>query len=373
MKDVRKHGQDVTLTLAIDCAVESDHLQRIAEELAPFGRTRVRINHECDGNWFAYSKRYTHKQIADFFIRFAGVLRKRAPLVQTICCWGAVDPETGKLRHPDLAPMLEHADIWSVDKYLSLHYAWPYNVCEKDELGKSYMRDGVRAVYHDLSKVYDAFVRSSGKKKPLEISEFNADGDVAGRAAQAKMLRQFYLKVAREKPRFLKGITYYQFRDRGRLGLEQEDPNRPGVGTPSLFLKAYRQMLLGESHFSPTETWTPLAPGRPPSLVWRSAHDADGLGVRVRVPPHASFFELQLPKQPNLLVRVGGAWFYKSPGVEWLDATEAARAAGRAVDVAIFAPPAPGTNARRGLGFASAVETRLGAAPAVRVRGPWGI
>ena len=57
MKDIRRHGQDVTLTLAIDCAVRSKELERVAEELAPFGRMRIRINHECDGNWFAFNKR----------------------------------------------------------------------------------------------------------------------------------------------------------------------------------------------------------------------------------------------------------------------------------------------------------------------------
>src|SRR5262249_39949604 len=173
MKDVRRHGQDVTLTLAMDCAVKSNHLERIAEELIPFKRMRVRINHECDGTWFAYSKRYTHKEITDFFIRFADVLRKRAPEVQTICCCGSVDPETGRLRHPDLAPMLEHAHIWSLDKYLSLHYAWPYNVCEKEELNQKYTAEGARGVYDTIIAVYDAFARASGEKKPLEICEFN--------------------------------------------------------------------------------------------------------------------------------------------------------------------------------------------------------
>jgi hypothetical protein len=373
MKDIRRHGQDVTLTLAMDCAVKSDHLERIAEELAPFGRMRVRINHECDGTWFAYSKRYTHKEIADFFIRFAKILRRRAPLVQTICCWGSVDPETGELRHPDLVPMLEHADIWSVDKYLSLHFAWPFNICEKEELGKTFTAAGARAVYDDMVAVYDGFVRASGAKKPLEICEFNADGDVAGRVRQAEMLRQFYRKVAQEKPRFLKGITYYQFRDRGRLGLEQEDPNCQEVGIPSPFLDDYRELLLRERHFSPSEAWSPLPRSARRTMTWRSAHDADGLGWKLRAPKDVSFFELKWPKEANLLVRVGDAWFYKRPGIEWIDATEAARAAGPTVRVAAFAPPAEGTNPRRGRGFAAETEVKLDVRPAVRIRGGWAI
>jgi len=371
MRDVRRHGQDVTLTLAMDCAVKSDHLERIADELLPFGRMRVRINHECDGNWFAYSKRYTHKQIADFFIRFAEILAKRAPAIQTICCWGSVDPKTGKLRSPDLIPMLEHAHIWSLDKYLSLHYAWPYNVCEKDELKKTYTWAGVAAVYDEVVATYEAFARASGARKPLELCEFNADGDVAGSVHAARMLAAFYRKVARERPRFLQGITYYQFRDRGRLGLEQEDPNRGDVGRPSPFLATYRKLLLDEPHFAPKETWKPLAPSAPLSLHWRSAHDADGVGWNVRVPKDVSFFELRFSKEHNLLVRVGDGWFYKRPGVEWIDATEAARSAGAAVKVRVFAPPAPGTNPRQGQRFADASETRLDAIPGVRVRGSW--
>jgi hypothetical protein len=361
----------VTLTLAMDCAVESSHLEQIAEELSPFGQLRVRINHECDGTWFAYSKRYTHKQLSDFFIRFAKILKKRAPQVKTICCWGSVDPETGKLRHPDLVPMLEHADIWSVDKYLSLHYAWPYNVCEPEELDKSYTRAGVRAVWDDLVSIYQAFVRASGQRKPLEICEFNADGDVAGRGAQADMLKRFYRRVAQEKPTFLKGITYYQFRDRGRLGLEQEDPNDASIGVAAPFLEEYRRLLLEEPHFSPTESWTRLAPGAPLSLTWRSAHDAEGLGWKVKLARHASFFELRFPKEENLLVRVGKVWFYKRLGVEWVDATEAALREAPVVKVAVFAPPKEGINKRLAHGVSAKTTTHLGAVPEVRARGPW--
>jgi hypothetical protein len=371
MKDVRRHGQDVTLTLAMDCAAKPDHLRRIAEELAPFGRLRVRINHECDGTWFAYSKRYSHKEISNFFILFTKILRQRAPEVQTICCWGSVD-EKGKLRHPDLAPMLEHAHIWSVDKYLALHYAWPFNVSEEDERGKTFTLDGVNKVYRELVEIYAAFTKVSGEKKPLEICEFNADGDVAGRARQADMLQRFYRRVAQAKPKFLKAITYYQFRDRGRLGLEQEDPNRSDVGIPAAFLKSYRELLLHEPHFSPTESWIPVSAGTR-SLAWRSAHDADGLGWKVRVPKAVAFFELKWPKESNLLIRVGETWFYKRPGVEWIDATEAARTAGPTVRVAVFAPPAEGTNPRRGRGFAPTTPTKLDARPAVRIRGPWTI
>ena len=44
MRDIRRHGQDVALTLTIDCSVTDDHLEKIAKELATFGRMRLRIN-----------------------------------------------------------------------------------------------------------------------------------------------------------------------------------------------------------------------------------------------------------------------------------------------------------------------------------------
>jgi len=44
MRDVRRHGQDVILTLTVDCAVSDEQLIRIAEDLRPFGRLMLRIN-----------------------------------------------------------------------------------------------------------------------------------------------------------------------------------------------------------------------------------------------------------------------------------------------------------------------------------------
>jgi hypothetical protein len=333
---------------------------------------RLRINHECDGDWFAFNKRYKHDVIAAFFIRFAKILQKRAPMLQTICCWGTQDPETKKLKHFDaLAPMLEHADIWSIDKYLSLHYGWPFNICEKGDIYKSYMRYGVPRIWDEMHFIYESFAKYTGQKKPLEICEFNADGDVAGRRDQDALLSAFYRLVIKEKPKFLKGITYYQFRDRGRLGLEQEDPNLKSVGIASEFLDDYRRILHDESHFAPKETWTPLGPRSPRIMSHRAADDTDGIGWRVSVPRNVSFFEIKLPKELNLLVRVGKGWFYKRPGTEWVDATESARAAGSRVEVVIFAPPSDGTNPSSGRGFKSSIDTRLKTPPGVRALGPW--
>src|ERR1019366_10251895 len=47
MRDIRQHGQDVTLTLTMDCHVPDDHIRVIARQLNPYGRMKVRLNHEC--------------------------------------------------------------------------------------------------------------------------------------------------------------------------------------------------------------------------------------------------------------------------------------------------------------------------------------
>ena len=90
MRDIRRHGQDVTLTLTIDCSLSDEYLRSIARDLRPFGRMRLRINHECDGDWFTHNQRYSYQEIGDFFVRFATILKEEAPNISTVFCAGAV-------------------------------------------------------------------------------------------------------------------------------------------------------------------------------------------------------------------------------------------------------------------------------------------
>ena len=48
MRDIRRHGQDVTLTLTLDCSLSEEYLRAIAKDFRTFGRMRLRINHECE-------------------------------------------------------------------------------------------------------------------------------------------------------------------------------------------------------------------------------------------------------------------------------------------------------------------------------------
>ena len=94
MRDIRRHGQDITLTLTIDPNVSDDHLIAIAKDLRPFGRLLLRINHEATGNWFSFTKRATYQQVADFYIHFHNILKEYAPNVSTILCAGACSADS---------------------------------------------------------------------------------------------------------------------------------------------------------------------------------------------------------------------------------------------------------------------------------------
>lgn len=368
IRDIRRHGQEVTLTLTMDCAVPDDHIRIIARQLRPYGRLRVRLNHECDGFWFVFSRKYTYKQVADFFVRFAAIFKKEAPLIQLIGCWGHVDDhQSGQLRHEkDLSPILKAARVWSADEYITLHYRWPMEGCEPEDLDKTHKIVGVEEVWRQVNSIHRRFVQLSGEDKGLEIGEFNTDGNVGGGAAQSRLTENFYRRVLKAKPKFLKGITYYQFRDRGRLGLEREDPNNPHNGLPTPFLPVYKK-LLQEPYFQPVEDWTRFKGGL--RMEWRTSEDSDGLGWKVPLKGKPSFLEVQLDKNVNLVVKGGKTWFYKKPGVDWVDLTQAAADWGTAkpFPIAVFAPPADGMNP----GGAAQVATRLARAPRLRLIHRW--
>jgi len=365
MRDIRRHGQDVTLTLTMDCKVPDSHIRAIARQLRPYGRLRLRLNHECDGFWFAFNRRYTYRQVADFFIRFAKVMKKEAPLIQVMCCWGhPVDLKTGELTEEKaLGPILPAADLWSTDKYLTLHYGWPYKTCEPGERKKTYNHYSVEQIWKELKVVHRRFCQLSGQQKGLEMGEFNADGNVGGEAHQRDLTLAFYERVLRERPAFLTGITFYQFRDRSRLGLEKEDPNNIQNGMPTLFLEDYKR-IIRHPYFTPRESWA-TNPGSS-RMVWRSAEDSEGLGYRLKLKKRPVFVELLLDPKANLMIWAGRQWFYKKPGVDWVDITNAAVEWGTAkpFPIRLFAPPADGMNP----GGASRVVSRLSGPPQARVR-----
>jgi hypothetical protein len=149
-----------------------------------------------------------------------------------------------------------------------------------------------------------------------------------------------------DKADWFTGFTFYQFRDRGRLGLEIEDPNDPNVGIEQPVLKTYREIINRERFLpSMTEQGELTLPAR---LRWGSSEDADGIAVPLHFDGDPHFCELVFEDDSNLMIELNGRWFYKSPAARTIDLMPAfyENRLGGAADMTlkIFAPPASGEN-----------------------------
>ena len=383
MRDIRRHGQDVTLTLTADCAITDEQIRAIARDLRTFGRMRLRVNHECAGTWFTHNRRYSYREVGDFFVRFAKIVKQEAPNVDMIFCSGIVTPD-GKLpREEEFLEAYRIADVWSADKYFALHFGWPFDICEKGDL--SFMAEAVSGYLRNVDKTVRRLMEiTGGPQRPFSASEFNIDGDVTGPAAQGESLLRFADYMAKEQPNWMYSMSMYQFRDRGRLGLEMEDPNCPEVGIEQPLLEDYKKVMQ-MPYFRPgVETVEPLsaASGQKPEALrqipmrWGGAEDSEGVEMKVRMEGTPVFFELAFPREANLMFSVNERWFYKRPGVTVIDAMPAffgkdakPVTAGEEIRILIFAPPAEGENPKTDReDWAMNYYTEMTELPRLRVR-----
>lgn len=347
MREIRRHGQDVILTLTIDPNVPDEHLVAIAKDVSTFGRIQMRINHECTGSWFSFNKRATYQQIADFYVKFHRIIKEYAPNVMTILCAGCIEgPDFKKIeKEEEFTEAIRTTDVWSIDKYMSLHWGWPYDIAERG--GKSHSRSAVKEVY-DMAKLSQKRFTElcDGKVKPMVLSELNSDGDVTGAYEQAEMLELFCDMLKKDKDRWLTGFTLYQFRDRGRLGLEIEDPNNKNVGIEQPIMKTYRE-IIHDDFFMP-EIKVGEEAQLPVKLRWGGSEDAEGLAIRLKFEKDPVFCEVTFEEKLNLMLEINGRWFYKSPEVKTIDLMSAFydnRLSGEIeLTLKIFAPPASGEN-----------------------------
>lgn len=373
MKDIRRHGQDVTLTLTMDCAVPDGHLIHMARELKPFGRMHLRINHEATGNWFAFNKRYSYQEVADFFVRFHNIVKREAPNIRTILCiGGGPGGAPGEMAYEkEFAEAVRAADIWSGDYYLALNWGWPYTVAERN--GKTHKRMEPEGVFEENRFSFERFKKlNNGVPKPLVVSELNADGDVTGPYEQAEMMRDFYFTVRDRKAAWLTGLTCYQFRDRGRLGLETEDPNNADIGIEQPILKVYRDVI-SDPYFMPAlETGEETV--LPAVLRWGSFEDSDGLAVAMDFKSNPVFCEVVFDEEElNLMLELNGRWFYKKPGVKTVDLMPAfynkPLTGPSKLTFKMFAPPPEGMNdPSQGGDWAMNYRATVGSLPRFRVR-----
>ena len=149
-----------------------------------------------------------------------------------------------------------------------------------------------------------------------------------------------------DKDRWLTGFTLYQFRDRGRLGLEIEDPNNQNVGIEQPIMRTYRE-ILGDSFFQPKMKVSENAE-LPVKLRWGGSEDAEGLAIAINFEKNPVFCEVTFEEELNLMLEINGRWFYKSPKVKTIDLMSAffdkPLDGSKGLTLKIFAPPASGEN-----------------------------
>ncbi|MCR5075192.1 MAG: hypothetical protein K6A79_05265 [Ruminococcus sp.] len=347
MRDIRRHGQDVTLTITIDPAVTDEMLAAIGKDLRTFGRVFLRINHEATGNWFSFNKRASYQEVADFYCRAVRIIKEQAPNVLHIICIGGIENLASEemVYEKEFAQTVREADIWSVDKYMALHWGWPYDIAETS--GHSHHRLAVRDVYELTKRSFERFrYLCGGEVKPMVMSECNADGDVTGPYEQAEMIKLFYDTLREDRAEWFTGVTFYQFRDRGRLGLEIQDPNNADIGIEQPIMRTYKD-IISKEWFKPSMT-----PGEevqlPAKLRWGSSEDAEGIAVKLRFDAEPHFCELIFDDDSNLMIELNDRWFYKSPEAKVIDLMPAFydKPLGGAGELTmkIFAPPATGEN-----------------------------
>ncbi len=375
MRDIRRHGQDIILTLTIDPHVSDEHLIAIAKDLTTFGRLQLRINHEATGNWFSFNKRCTYQEVADFYVKFHKIIKEHAPNVKTILCIGGIEylDKEKMEKEEEFTEAVRQTDIWSVDKYMALHWGWPYDVAERG--GNSHKRDTVSHIYELTKKSYERFkFLNHGVGKPMVMSEFNADGDVTGPYDQAVMIKEFCDMLKQESSDWFSGFTFYQFRDDGRLGLEITDPNNKEVGIEQPALKTYRE-IIHDDYFSPVmieqeEVTLPV------TLRWGGSEDASGLSIPLHFEKNPVFAEVIFDddiKELNLMMEINKHWFYKAPGVKTIDLMSAfyekPLTASADLKLTLFAPPATGENdSSQGSDWAENYYTVIQKLPQVRLR-----
>lgn len=354
MRDVRAHGQDVILTLTCDPHVSDEQIRAIAKDLSTYGRLFLRLNHEATGDWFSFNKRASYDEVAAFFVRFTNIIHEDAPNVKMIICIdGVPDLESEEIdREAEFAKAVQAADIWSVDKYLALNWGWPFEIADTDN--NQHKIESEEQIYLKTKKTYERFVKiCGGVKKPMLISEFNADGDVTGPYKQCDTVKKFLKMVEKDEERWFSGFTMYQFRDDGRLGLEITNPSNPDTGIEQPLFKTYKE-IINRKFFMPGVKNLGKAQ-LPITLRWGNSEDAEGVSMELEFKKDPVFAEVYFDEElidANLVMELNGKWFYKAPGVKCVDLIPAffenhlkiKKGETKKLSLKLFAPPASGEN-----------------------------
>ena len=200
-------------------------------------------------------------------------------------------------------------------------------------------------VFDKFRRTYERLSERFGKK-PFIQAELNADGDVTSSLYQALYVMKYYGMVRDTEAPWLTGISMYQFRDRGRLGLETEDPNNPSVGIKQPLMAEYKRVL-ADRYFMPVlESAEEIS--FPAPLRWGGSEDADGIETVLVFDNTPVFCEVTFRDELSLMIEFNGRWFYRSPDVPVIDLMPAffdRPLSGRcAIPIRFFATPPDGEN-----------------------------
>ncbi len=230
IKQIKLYGADIHLTLTMDLSLSDNDIIKIVKKLNPFGRIFLRINHETNGHWFRFNRQYTYKEVNDFFVRCHKIIKNNSSNIFTVFNISAdffvrekiVRSKLLRLSSDELQESLNIADYWSIDKYVSLNYGWPF---EKMSVKKGNFFTGTLETWWLLleESYINMIWKNNLKAKKIFISEFNSDSDIEGYAGQAKIIEDVYNRLSSGQFEWIEGIVMYQFRDKGGLGLEKGD------------------------------------------------------------------------------------------------------------------------------------------------------
>lgn len=250
---------------------------------------------------------------------------------------------------------------------MALHFGWPYDIAEKDS-GR-YNHSSVDYYFNRFNNTCQRLREITGQNKKMMTAEFSTDGDVTGAMHQAESILRF-ADAFKEQGEWFGGISFYQFRDRGRLGLELEDPNNNSVGIRQPLMAEYKK-LIHHPHFLPKiDTRENIS--LPATLRWGGSEDADGISIPIALERVPEFFEVTFEDELSLMLEIGGRWFYKSPAVKTIDLMPAFYGRNDVpgnLSLNIFATPPNGENVpNSGDGWNYDYVTQLENMPIFRIR-----
>ena len=203
------------------------------------------------------------------------------------------------------------------------------------------------------------------------MSEFNADGDVTGAYEQSAMIKEFCDIVKEQEATWFSGFTFYQFRDRGRLGLEIEDPNNADVGIEQPAMQTFKDIIYDEYFYPSMTSGEELA--FPAKMRWGGSEDSDGVSIPLHFDSNPTFCEITFDEPLNLMMEINGKWFYKSEKAKTIDLMPAfynkPLDSAAELTLKIFAPPASGENVpSQGNDWQTNYYSELTKMPNIRIR-----